>query len=81
LALTFAHARPRARARCTRLVRLTATEATNRDRWRQAVLAFFLRQRRSNSYGLEHSAEALDVFRCGLTQEQRGLNEAAKATA
>jgi hypothetical protein len=80
LALTLAHARPQARAMHT-TVRVTATEATNRDRWREAILAFFLRQRRSNSDGFEHSAEALNLFRCGLTQEQRGLNTAAKATA
>src|SRR5256885_6179034 len=62
-------------------VRVTATEATNRDRRRQAVLAFLLGRRRCNSDGFEHSAEALNVFGCGLTQEQRGLSEAAKATA
>jgi len=74
------HAGERARETHTTL-RVTATEATNRDRWRQAVLAFFLRQRRTNNDGFEHSAEALNVSRCGLTQEQRALNEAAKATA
>ena len=45
------------------------------------LLLFFLRQWHSNSDGLRHSAEALDVFGCGLTQEQHELNEAAKATA
>jgi hypothetical protein len=47
------HARERARG--------AHAFALHRDRWRQAVLAFFLRQRRTNSDGFERSAEALDV--------------------